>query len=120
MSGFKRFCYDTLCSCKYCIFSSCFKSVVCPDTSGNSSSCLPSPTLLLLTLVRLLAFLVLLWCYLGSNIRKTVKAHGGHCWGGTISVTKDAISSQAAHIIEEDGTCLLHTVLTCRFLRTIL
>ena len=30
--------------------------------------------------------------------------------GGTISVTKDAISSQAAHIIEEDGTCLAHRV----------
>ncbi len=25
-------------------------------------------------------------------------------------VTKDAISSQAAHIIEEDGTCLAHRV----------
>ncbi len=30
------------------------------------------------------------------------------------SVTKDAISSQAAHIIEEDGT-VLRIVLTCRF-----
>lgn len=30
--------------------------------------------------------------------------------GGTISVTKEAIASQAAHIVEEDGTCIAHRV----------
>ena len=43
-------------------------------------------------------------------IRKTVKLTVATVEGGTISVTKDAISSQAAHIIEEDGTCLAHRV----------
>ncbi len=111
MSGFKRFCYILYVFASAFVFLALALTWFGPWTHQATNLLFTKPYLIALNAcaaVSIFGLVVVLFRAL--FIRKTVKLTVATVEGGTISVTRDAISSQAAHIIEEDGTCLAHRV----------
>ena len=111
MSGFKRFCYILYVFASAFVFLALALTWFGPWTYQATNLLFTKPYLIVLNAcaaISIFGLVVVLFRVL--FIRKTVKLTVATVEGGTISVTKDAISSQAAHIIEEDGTCLAHRV----------
>ncbi len=111
MSGFKRFCYILYVLASAFVFLALALTWFGPWTHQATNLLFTKPYLIALNACAAISiFGLVVVLFRALFIRKTVKLTVATVEGGTISVTKDAISSQAAHIIEEDGTCLAHRV----------
>lgn len=111
MSGFKRFCYILYVFASAFVFLALALTWFGPWTYQATNLLFTKPYLIVLNACAAISiFGLVVILFRALFIRKTVKLTVATVEGGTISVTKDAISSQAAHIIEEDGTCLAHRV----------
>lgn len=111
MSGFKRFCYILYVFASAFVFLALALTWFGPWTYQAANLLFTKPYLIALNACAAISiFGLVVVLFRALFIRKTVKLTVATVEGGTISVTKDAISSQAAHIIEEDGTCLAHRV----------
>lgn len=111
MSGFKRFCYILYVFASAFVFLALALTWFGPWTYQATNLLFTKPYLIVLNACAAISiFGLVVILFRALFIRKTVKLTVTTVEGGTISVTKDAISSQAAHIIEEDGTCLAHRV----------
>lgn len=111
MSGFKRFCYILYVFASVFVFLALALTWFGPWTYQATNLLFTKPYLIVLNACAAISiFGLVVILFRALFIRKTVKLTVATVEGGTISVTKDAISSQAAHIIEEDGTCLAHRV----------
>lgn len=111
MSGFKRFCYILYVFASAFVFLALVLTWFGPWTYQATNLLFTKPYLIVLNACAAISiFGLVVILFRALFIRKTVKLTVATVEGGTISVTKDAISSQAAHIIEEDGTCLAHRV----------
>lgn len=111
MSGFKRFCYILYVFASAFVFLALALTWFGPWTYQATNLLFTKPYLIVLNACAVISiFGLVVILFRALFIRKTVKLTVATVEGGTISVTKDAISSQAAHIIEEDGTCLAHRV----------
>lgn len=111
MSGFKRFCYILYVFASAFVFLALALTWFGPWTYQATNLLFTKPYLIVLNVCAAISiFGLVVILFRALFIRKTVKLTVATVEGGTISVTKDAISSQAAHIIEEDGTCLAHRV----------
>lgn len=111
MSGFKRFCYILYVLASAFVFLALALTWFGSWTHQATSLLFTKPYLIALNVCAAISiFGLIVVLFRALFIRKTVKLIVASVEGGTISVTKDAISSQAAHIIEEDGTCLAHRV----------
>lgn len=111
MSGFKRFCYILYVFASAFVFLALALTWFGPWTYQATNLLFTKPYLIALNACAAISiFGLVVVLFRALFIRKTVKLTVATVEGGTISVTKDAISSQAAHIIEEDGTCLAHRV----------
>lgn len=111
MSGFKRFCYMLYVFASAFVFLALALTWFGPWTYQATNLLFTKPYLIVLNACAAISiFGLVVILFRALFIRKTVKLTVTTVEGGTISVTKDAISSQAAHIIEEDGTCLAHRV----------
>ena len=111
MSGFKRFCYILYVLASTFVFLALALTWFGPWTHQATNLLFTKPYLIALNACAAISiFGLVVVLFRALFIRKTVKLTVATVEGGTISVTKDAISSQAAHIIEEDGTCLAHRV----------
>lgn len=111
MSGFKRFCYILYVLASVFVFLALALTWFGSWTHQATNLLFTKPYLIALNVCAAISiFGLIVVLFRALFIRKTVKLIVATVEGGTISVTKDAISSQAAHIIEEDGTCLAHRV----------
>lgn len=111
MSGFKRFCYILYVFASAFVFLALALTWFGPWTYQATNLLFTKPYLIVLNACAAISiFGLVVVLFRALFIRKTVKLTVATVEGGTISVTKDAISSQAAYIIEEDGTCLAHRV----------
>lgn len=111
MSGFKRFCYILYVFASAFVFLALALTWFGPWTYQATNLLFTKSYLIVLNACAAISiFGLVVILFRALFIRKTVKLTVATVEGGTISVTKDAISSQAAHIIEEDGTCLAHRV----------
>lgn len=111
MSGFKRFCYILYVFASAFVFLALALTWFGSWTYQATNLLFTKPYLIVLNACAAISiFGLVVILFRALFIRKTVKLTVATVEGGTISVTKDAISSQAAHIIEEDGTCLAHRV----------
>lgn len=111
MSDFKRFCYILYVFASAFVFLALALTWFGPWTYQATNLLFTKPYLIVLNACAAISiFGLVVILFRALFIRKTVKLTVATVEGGTISVTKDAISSQAAHIIEEDGTCLAHRV----------